>query len=99
MPESPVRELRLALTVEDYEGAIAFYRDVLGLPVTESWDGPDGSGAVMDAGRATLELLSTAQAELVDRVEVGSRDVRVRAPDGMQLTLFTVLEADDPPDP
>jgi hypothetical protein len=103
--------------------------------VTESWDGPDGSGAVLDAGRATLELLSTAQAELVDRVEVGSRvagpvrvalevedsvatarrlvagggealaepvvtpwqhrNVRVRAPDGMQLTLFTVLEETD----
>jgi|SoiMethySBSTD1v2_1073268.scaffolds.fasta_scaffold132370_4 lactoylglutathione lyase len=133
MPESPVRELRLALTVDDYDAAVAFYRDALGLPVTESWDGPDGSGAVLDAGRATLELLSVAQAELVDRVEVGSRvagpvrvalevadsveaarrlvaggaehlagpvvtpwshrNVRVRAPDGMQLTLFTVLDA------
>ena len=41
--------------------------------MTESWDGPDGSGAVLDTGRATLELLSAAQAELVDRVEVGSR--------------------------
>jgi lactoylglutathione lyase len=134
MPESPVRELRLALTVEDYDEAIAFYREVLGLPVTESWDGPDGSGAVLDAGRATLELLSVAQAALVDRVEVGSRvagpvrvalevadsvetarrlvaggaealadpvvtpwnhrNVRVRAPDGTQLTLFTVLDDD-----
>jgi hypothetical protein len=28
-PESPVRELRLALTVEDYDQALAFYRDVL----------------------------------------------------------------------
>jgi lactoylglutathione lyase len=131
MAESPVRELRLALTVERYGEAVAFYRDVLGLPVIEAWDGPDGSGAVLDAGRATLELLSVAQAELVDRVEVGSRvagpvrvalevadsvetagrlvaggaealadpvvtpwrhrNVRVRAPDGMQLTLFTVL--------
>jgi lactoylglutathione lyase len=132
MPQSPVRELRLALTVADYDEAVAFYRDVLGLPVTESWDGPDGSGVVLDAGRATLELLSVTQAELVDRVEVGSRvagpvrvalevadsvetarrlvaggaetlaepvvtpwghrNVRVRAPDGMQLTLFTVLD-------
>ena len=32
MPESPVRELRLALTVDDYDAAVAFYRDALGLP-------------------------------------------------------------------
>ena len=134
MPESPVRELRLALTVERYGEAAAFYRDVLGLSVIEAWEGPGGSGAVLDAGRATLELLSVPQAELVDEVEVGSRvagpvrialevadsvetagrlvaggaevlaqpvvtpwrhrNVRVRAPDGMQLTLFTVLDDD-----
>ncbi len=73
MPQSPVRELRLALTVEDYGRAVAFYRDGLGLPVVESFEGPDGSGVVLDAGRATLELLSVRQAEMVDRVEVGSR--------------------------
>jgi lactoylglutathione lyase len=130
-PESPVRELRVALTVHDYEEAIRFYRDALGLPVVEEWDGADGAGAVLDAGRATLEVLSTAQAERVDRVEVGERvagtvrlalevddsaataetlvaagaeqlggptvtpwshrNVRLRAPDGMQLTLFTIV--------
>ena len=134
MAESPVRELRLALTVTDYDQAVAFYRDRLGLPVIESFEGPDGGGVVLDAGRATLELLSPGQAELVDQVEVGTRvagpvrvalevadsagtarrlvgggaealaepvvtpwrhrNVRVRAPDGLQLTLFTVL--DDP---
>lgn len=129
-----MRELRLAVTVEDYERALAFYRDVLGLPVVESWDTPSGSGAILDAGRATLELLSQKQAELVDHIEVGERvagpvrlalevadseqtagelvaggaellaqpvvtpwshrNVRLRAPDGMQLTLFTVLDRD-----
>ena len=48
MPESPVRELRVALTVDDYEQAVAFYRDVLGLPVVFEWDAPEGSGAVLD---------------------------------------------------
>ena len=61
MPESPVRELRLALTVERYEEAVAFYRDLLGLPVLESFEGPGGGGVVLDAGRATLELLSVGQ--------------------------------------
>jgi lactoylglutathione lyase len=130
-PESPVRELRVALTVDDYREALRFYRDALGLPVLEEWDGAEGAGAVLDAGRATLEVLSTAQAELVDRVEVGRRvagpvrlalevddsvttadmlaaagaeriggpvvtpwshrNVRLQAPDGMQLTLFTIF--------
>ncbi len=71
MAESPVRELRLAYTVENYDGSLAFYRDVLGLPVIEEWNQPTGSGAVLDAGRATLELLSVDQSDLVDRVEVG----------------------------
>jgi lactoylglutathione lyase len=126
-----VHELRVAVTVDDYQEALRFYRDALGLPVLEEWDGVDGAGAVLDAGRATLELLSTSQAELVDRVEVGQRvagpvrlalevddsaatgealaaagaeliggpvvtpwshrNVRLRAPDGMQLTLFTIV--------
>jgi catechol 2,3-dioxygenase-like lactoylglutathione lyase family enzyme len=131
MPESPVRELRLAYTVEDYDEAVRFYRDAFGLPVIQEWDQPTGRGAILDAGRATLELLSVDQADLVDRVEVGEvvsgpvrfalevedseetasalasagaqkiggpvvtpwahKNVRLRAPDGMQLTLFTVL--------
>ena len=43
-----VTELRVVLTVEDFDQALAFYRDAL-----------------------------------------GDRNARVRAPDGMQLTLFT----------
>ncbi len=70
---NPVRELRVALTVEDYAAAVAFYRDALGLPVRLAWDEPEGSGTILDAGRATLELLSADQAALIDRVEVGRR--------------------------
>lgn len=109
---SPVRELRVALTVDDFAEALAFYRDVLGLPVRLAWDEPTGKGAILEAGAATLELLSADQAELVDQIEVGrrvaapvrlalarrgagdtlGRPERTRPrPDGMQLTLFTVL--------
>jgi catechol 2,3-dioxygenase-like lactoylglutathione lyase family enzyme len=70
---TPVHELRVAVTVEDFDGAVRFYRDVLGLPVVEAWDNPGGrSGAILDAGRATLELLSTAQTALVDEIEGGA---------------------------
>ncbi len=71
----PVRELRLAVTVEDYDEAVRFYRDVLGLPVIQEWAEPTGSGAILDAGHATLELLSVDQTALVDRVEVGAEGV------------------------
>ena len=101
--ESPVRELRLALTVERYEEAVAFYRDLLGLPVLESFEGP-GGGVVLDAGRVALEVADSA--ELASRLAAAGaepladpvvtpwshRNVRLRAPDGLQLTLFTVLD-------
>jgi lactoylglutathione lyase len=133
LPESPVKELRLALTSEDYEAALRFYRDMLGLPVLSSWERDSGCGAILDAGRATLELLSTKQADQIDEIEVGEtgvsgrlriamevadsvefagrlaaagaeqlaepvvtpwsdRNVRLRTPEGIQLTLFTPLE-------
>jgi lactoylglutathione lyase len=70
---SPVQETRIAVTVADYATAVRFYRDVLGLPALEEWDTPEGQGVVLDAGRATLELLSPEQAALVDRIEAGAR--------------------------
>ncbi len=126
-----VKELRLVLTVQDFGAAVALYRDALGLEEMESWEGEgkDAQIAILDAGRATLELVNEPQAEAIDRIEVGrrvagpvrialkvgdseatakrlvqagaeqvaasvttpwdDRNVRVRAPDGMQLTLFT----------
>ena len=49
-----VHELRIALTVDDHDLAVAFYRDALGLTEVESWDRPDWRGTILDAGRATL---------------------------------------------
>jgi catechol 2,3-dioxygenase-like lactoylglutathione lyase family enzyme len=128
-----VRELRIALTVDNYDAAVAFYRDALGLSEVESWVRPDGRGTILDAGRATLELFDPPQADALDAIEVGrrvsgavrlalhvddsaalatelaaaggtregeavetpwgDRNARVRAPDGMQLTLFTPAKA------
>ena len=76
MPDTPqpaVRELRLVVTAPDYEEAVRFYRDVLGLQEREAYATPDGRVAILEAGRATLELADPAQAEFIDRVEVGSR--------------------------
>ncbi len=126
---SDVTELRVALTVDDFDEALAFYRDALGLDQIADWSSDDGRVVVLEAGRATLELFDEAQANTVDRIEAGrrvsgtvrlalevsdseatarrlvaagaqemaapvltpwgDRNARVRAPDGMQLTLFT----------
>jgi predicted enzyme related to lactoylglutathione lyase len=129
----PVRELRLVLTVEDFDAALAFYRDALGLEQFEAWEAEEGGRVViLAAGHATLELVDEGQARAIDMIEVGRRiagpvrialavedsgataehlveagaqllggpvetpwkdlNVRLRAPDGMQLTLFTVLD-------
>ena len=121
--------MRLTLTVDDFDQALAFYRDALGLEQLADWSSDDGRVVVLEAGRATPELFDQDQAESVDMIEVGhrvsgtvrlalkvadseqtatqlvaagadrvappvttpwgDRNARVRAPDGMQLTLFT----------
>ena len=125
----PVNEFRVVLTVPDFDAAVAFYRDTLGLEQIADWSSDEGRVVLLEAGRATLELFDEQQAETVDRIEVGKRvsgvvrlalevtdsettasrlveagaeevaaptitpwgdrNARVRAPDGMQLTLFT----------
>jgi lactoylglutathione lyase len=120
--------MRVVLTVTDFDEAVAFYRDALGLEQLADWSGDDGRVILLDAGRATLELFDERQAESVDRIEAGrrvsgtvrlavevedvdgtaqrliaagaeaeaepvvppwgGRNARLRAPDGMQLTLF-----------
>jgi lactoylglutathione lyase len=129
---SDVRELRLVLTVPDFDAALRFYRDALGLDVEAVWASEGGHVTLFSAGRATLELVDEAHAAEIDRIEVGSRvagpvrvafqvddsaalaqqleqagakliagpvttpwndrNVRLEAPDGTQLTLFTTLE-------
>lgn len=70
---APVRELRLVVTAADYDEALRFYRDELGLPERAAFSSPDGRVAVLDAGRATLELSDPGHAAFIDEVEVGRR--------------------------
>jgi len=125
---TPVQELRLVLTVKDYDRAKAYYQDLLGRDAVQAWESPEGRVIILEAGRATLELVDEQQAAVIDQVEVGrrvsgtvrlalgfgdvtpvieratggggtlvnptvvtpwgSRNARVIAPDGMQVTLF-----------
>ncbi|MED7953346.1 VOC family protein [Streptomyces sp. BE303] len=72
--EAPaVRELRLVVTAADYEQALHFYRDVLGLPERGAFSSPDGRVTILEAGRATLEIADPGHADYIDDVEVGRR--------------------------
>src|SRR3954471_13814185 len=75
MSEVPpaVRELRLVVTAEDYDEALRFYRDVLGLRERAAFTSPGGRVTILEAGRATLELTDPPHAAFIDEVEVGRR--------------------------
>lgn len=123
-----VRELRIAIAVDEFDSVMRFYRDTVGLAVDKEWHTPDGNGVVFAVDRGTLEIVDMDDAFSIDVAEVGkpmgeririalqvvgvdaalgavtdagadplggpvetpwgSRSARVRAPDGMQLTLF-----------
>ena len=68
-----VTELRLAFTVKDFDQALAFYRDALGMEQLADWSSEAGRVVALDAGRAVLELLDDAQAGVVDEIEAGRR--------------------------
>jgi predicted enzyme related to lactoylglutathione lyase len=64
--------MRLVVEADDYEAAVRFYRDVLGLPEQEAFKGQAGARvAILSAGRATLEIANPAQKRMIDEVEVG----------------------------
>lgn len=72
-PSNSVRELRLVVTAADYDDALRFYRDVLGLRERAAYSSPDGRVTILEAGVATLEITDPPHAAFIDDVEVGRR--------------------------
>ena len=68
-----VRELRLVVTADDYDEALRFYRDVLGLEQRAAFTSDGGRVTILEAGRATLEITDPPHAGFIDEVEVGRR--------------------------
>lgn len=70
-PANRVHQLRVVLRVTDYDEALAFYRDALGLDqeVVYPGEGAEGRVALLEAGRATVELVNPAQAAAIDALE------------------------------
>jgi lactoylglutathione lyase len=89
--DGEVTELRLVVTVDDFDEALGFYRDVLGLNEKEAYASEDGRVSILEAGRATLELTDPPHAAYIDEVEVGRRvaghiRVALRVPDSVAVT-------------
>lgn len=68
-----VKELRIILTVENLDEVIRFYRDVAGLETSKEWHEATGNGIILDAGRASLELVDSKHAARIDEIETGQR--------------------------
>lgn len=79
-PKSPVRQLRLVVEAEDYEAALAFFRDALGLTEQAAFEGEgDARVTILEAGRATLEISNPAQVRLIDQAEAdGQPSAKIR---------------------
>ena len=65
-----VFELRVALTAEEFDRLVTFYRDGLGLDPGGMWT-DNGRGQILNAGRGVLEILDQEHAASVDQIEVG----------------------------
>jgi predicted enzyme related to lactoylglutathione lyase len=127
------RQLRVVVNADDFDVAVGFYRNTLGLAQEEAFEAQGGARVViLQAGRATLELANQKQVTMIDDVEVGrpvsphiriafevedtkqvtdrlvaqgaeliaapvetpwrSLNSRLKAPAGLQLTIFEELE-------
>lgn len=67
-----VLEFRVALTTEEFDRVVAFYRDGLGLDPGDLWT-DSGYGQMFRVGRATLEIFDPDYANSVDQIEAGER--------------------------
>jgi catechol 2,3-dioxygenase-like lactoylglutathione lyase family enzyme len=72
-PNRPVLELRVALTVADFERSIKFYCDGLGIEPAALWNNGLGHALVLELGNATLEIFDENQAETIDQIEAEQR--------------------------
>lgn len=88
VPLGQVRQLRVVAEAADFDEAVAFYRDVVGMPQAEAHEAEGGARvAILDAGRATLELSNPAQVAFIDRVETDG--------DAPSERIRLALEVDD----
>ena len=78
---APVLQLRVIVEAADYDEAVTFFRDELGMPELAAFAmGGEDRVAILEAGRATLEIASPAHKLAIDAVETtgGASPAKVR---------------------
>jgi predicted enzyme related to lactoylglutathione lyase len=68
-----INEFRVAITTEEFDRVVFFYRDGLGLDPGDLWSEGGGRGQLFFAGRASPEVFDPKYAAHVDSIEVGKR--------------------------
>ena len=72
--ERRVHQLRVVVEAADYDEAVRFYRDVLGMPEAMAFaEGGDDRVVILEAGRATLEIANPTHKRVIDEIEAGGR--------------------------
>ncbi len=84
------RQLRLIIETDDFDEAVRFYRDVLGMSEQVAYaSGGDDRVSILYTGVATIELATPEHAREIDRVE--------GVPATVGPSLRIALEVDDTP--
>ncbi len=87
-PLNPPRQLRLIIETDDFDEAVTFYRDILGMPEQPAFatEGDDRV-SILHAGIATIELATRTHVRNIDEIE--------GAPSTEGPTLRIALEVED----
>ena len=84
----PPRQLRLIIETDDFDKAVEFYRDVLGMPEQPAFATTgDDRVSILHAGIATIELATPTHVRAIDAIE--------GAPSDGHPTMRIALEVDD----
>ena len=65
-------EIRIAITVDNFDTAVEFYTHGLGLKFGDKWQN-DGNGQLLWAGKAGVEIFDQEYAAGIDQIETGKQ--------------------------
>lgn len=77
---------------EEFEATVAFYRDLLCLPVARAWGEGESAGIMLDTGAGLLEIFANAS----DRLEEGAIRHFALAAEDVDACVETVRKAGYP---